>query len=370
MSQFSTAHFVTKLSTLHSSSPPSQIQALAAYLSPLHPHAVYIAQAWQQQFISSSSHRQLSLLYLINELLHTAKRQQQSELLSVLGDVLPPCLLLLWGGAAGDDKVRERVRRLVDVWRSRHFFSEQWDDEMRQRVGLPPPEKVEKGHKAERREAEQSEHKRKRRDSEPASPPATAPPPPVPSPPAAAPALDDPVISLLTELHQQLVEDEAAYERVQTARTGSMKQGEEDGSTAVQEAEAALMLRLRRQLERRERLLLLLHDSIDSQQAAIAQLHSRIQQTLPLQQPPQRPASHLPTSVLIPLPYVPPPAVSANLTSPATAAAASPTRALGRGGGGGYGQLAYGGYGGSAVMHGFMNGAAGVGAAGGIPFRS
>jgi hypothetical protein len=370
MSEFSTAHFATKLSTLHSASPPSQIQALAAYLSPLHPHALQIAQAWQQQFVSSSSLRQLSLLYLVNELLHTAKRQQQSELLSVLGDVLPPCLLLLWGGAAGDDKVRERVRRVVDVWRSRNFFSQQWDEEMRQRAGLPPPEKVEKGQKTERKQADRPDHKRKRRDSEPAPPPAAAaapPSPPAPSPPAAPPAADDPVISLLTELHRELAADEAAYERVRAARTVSTVRGEEESSTReIQEAEAALMLRLRQQLERRERLLLLLHDSVDSQQAAIAQLHTRIQDTLPLQQPAQRPASHLPTSVLIPLPYVPP-----SSASPTPAAAVSSPRAMaGRGGGGAYGQAAYARYGGNAVMQGFGNGAAGIGIAGGIPFRS
>lgn len=78
-----------------------------------------IVQYWDQEFRRSSPEKQLSLLYLTNDILQNSRKKGR-EFAEAFVLVVPKALKTLW--SEGDQKINRAVLRLVGVWEERRVF--------------------------------------------------------------------------------------------------------------------------------------------------------------------------------------------------------------------------------------------------------
>lgn len=78
-----------------------------------------IVQYWDQEFRRSGPEKQLSLLYLTNDILQNSRKKGR-EFAEAFVLVVPKALKTLWSG--GDQKINRAVLRLVGVWEERRVF--------------------------------------------------------------------------------------------------------------------------------------------------------------------------------------------------------------------------------------------------------
>lgn len=85
-------------------------------------HAERIAQVWLQRLRESPPHKKLVLIYLANEICQTSKMRKKEDLLHAFEPIIAEATVAACKGSPQD--IQGKVRRVVEVWRSRQIFSQ------------------------------------------------------------------------------------------------------------------------------------------------------------------------------------------------------------------------------------------------------
>ena len=88
---------------------------------PCRRHAERIAQVWLQRMKESPPNKKLVLIYLANEITQTSKMRKKEEFLRAYEPILPEATAVAYRGSPVD--IQNKIRRVVEVWRSRQIFS-------------------------------------------------------------------------------------------------------------------------------------------------------------------------------------------------------------------------------------------------------
>lgn len=117
MSVFSSEQLLEKLSTLTSSQ--HSIEMVSGWCTFHRKHAKQIVILWNDDFSGSSLKKQLSLLYLANDILH-GSRKHGTEYRDAFFRVLPKAMGHVVKN--GDNNAGDFVRRLGAIWKERRIF--------------------------------------------------------------------------------------------------------------------------------------------------------------------------------------------------------------------------------------------------------
>ncbi|KAF2822864.1 DUF618-domain-containing protein [Ophiobolus disseminans] len=85
-------------------------------------HADRIAQVWFERVSSSTPSKKLVLIYLANEITQTSKMRKKEEFLRAFEPILARATEAAYKGSPSD--TQNKIRRVVEVWRQRHIFTE------------------------------------------------------------------------------------------------------------------------------------------------------------------------------------------------------------------------------------------------------
>lgn len=84
-------------------------------------HAEKIAQVWIQRMRESTPSKKLVLIYLANEITQTSKMRRKEEFLRAYEPIIAEATSIAYRGSPAE--VQNKIRRVVEVWRSRQIFS-------------------------------------------------------------------------------------------------------------------------------------------------------------------------------------------------------------------------------------------------------
>ncbi|KKY29219.1 hypothetical protein UCRPC4_g00009 [Phaeomoniella chlamydospora] len=79
-----------------------------------------VAQAWYTRLRDVGSPKRLNLIYLTNEVVQQSKLRHRSEFPDAFSPIIADAVQLAYKGAPTD--VQQKIRRVVEVWRSRSVF--------------------------------------------------------------------------------------------------------------------------------------------------------------------------------------------------------------------------------------------------------
>ena len=83
-------------------------------------HAERVVQAWFARLRDVGSPKRLNLVYLANEVVQQSRLRRKTEFPDAFAPIIADAILLAYKGAAAD--VQQKLRRVVEVWRSRSVF--------------------------------------------------------------------------------------------------------------------------------------------------------------------------------------------------------------------------------------------------------
>ncbi|KAG9243597.1 RNA polymerase II-binding domain-containing protein [Calycina marina] len=89
-------------------------------------------QLWLQRLKDSSSNKRLNLIYLANEVAQQSKARHREEFLMAFSPVIAEATAAAYRGASSD--IQGKLRRVVDVWRSRQIFEIPIQDAIEARI--------------------------------------------------------------------------------------------------------------------------------------------------------------------------------------------------------------------------------------------
>ncbi|CZT51097.1 probable RTT103 Regulator of Ty1 Transposition [Rhynchosporium secalis] len=83
-------------------------------------HADRTGQLWLQRLKDSGSNKRLNLIYLANEVAQQSKARRKDDFLVAFSPVIAEATACAYKGATNE--VQQKLRRVVEVWRSRQIF--------------------------------------------------------------------------------------------------------------------------------------------------------------------------------------------------------------------------------------------------------
>jgi regulator of Ty1 transposition protein 103 len=83
-------------------------------------HADRTGTLWLQRLKDSGSNKRLNLIYLANEVAQQSKARKKDEFLLAFSPIITEATAIAYKGAT--DEVKNKLRRVVEVWRQRQIF--------------------------------------------------------------------------------------------------------------------------------------------------------------------------------------------------------------------------------------------------------
>ncbi|XP_031497026.1 uncharacterized protein LOC116262091 isoform X2 [Nymphaea colorata] len=109
--------------------------------------AKLVVETWEKQFNSSEKEQRISFLYLANDILQNSRRKG-FEFVGEFWKVLPAALKAVLEN--GDDRGKNIVTRLVDIWEERKVFGSRTRSLKEDMLGSEPPPPLETSRKSSR----------------------------------------------------------------------------------------------------------------------------------------------------------------------------------------------------------------------------
>ncbi|KAF1816379.1 DUF618-domain-containing protein, partial [Eremomyces bilateralis CBS 781.70] len=95
-------------------------------------HADRTAQLWSQRLSESTSSKRLNLIYLANEVIQQSKARKKNEFVLAFAPILGDAVANAYKSATND--IRQKIRRVIEVWRSRAIFDPPVQDAIEAKV--------------------------------------------------------------------------------------------------------------------------------------------------------------------------------------------------------------------------------------------
>ncbi|KAF3010791.1 hypothetical protein E8E13_007983 [Curvularia kusanoi] len=80
-------------------------------------------RVWLQRMKESPPHKKLVLIYLANEIAQTSKMRKKEDFLKAYESIIAEATTIAYKGSSHE--IQNKIRRVVEVWRSRQIFSQQ-----------------------------------------------------------------------------------------------------------------------------------------------------------------------------------------------------------------------------------------------------
>ncbi|CAN6651835.1 regulator of Ty1 transposition protein 103 [Trichomonascus vanleenenianus] len=115
---FSEDNFTARLSTL--TETQDSIVGISQWVLFYKRYATDIAGIWQKYLEKAPTGKKLGLVYLANEVVQNARARKKDEFVQAFGAVMPAALASAHRQTSKE--VRDKIKRVVDVWRQRQIF--------------------------------------------------------------------------------------------------------------------------------------------------------------------------------------------------------------------------------------------------------
>lgn len=83
-------------------------------------HADRIASFWFQRLRDSTASKRLNLLYLVNEIVQNSRARRKDDFPNAFSPIMPEAAQTAYRSSTTE--VQQKIRRLIEVWRSRNVF--------------------------------------------------------------------------------------------------------------------------------------------------------------------------------------------------------------------------------------------------------
>ncbi|PYH40772.1 CTD-interacting domain-containing protein [Aspergillus saccharolyticus JOP 1030-1] len=95
-------------------------------------HADRTAQLWLQKLRESPAPKRLNLIYLANEVVQQSRARRKEDFLLAFSPIIAEATATAYKGASND--IQQKLRRVIEVWRSRAIFEPSIQDVVEARV--------------------------------------------------------------------------------------------------------------------------------------------------------------------------------------------------------------------------------------------
>lgn len=150
MAGFTESALSKKLEDLNASQ--QSIQTLSLWLIHHRKHYATIVKTWIRELISADESRQLTLMYLANDVIQNSKKKGP-EYGKQFGTVLKKAFEIM-GGDACSEKTQKSLHRLLNIWEERGVYTKETIDEFKSALGY--------GKKGEKRNRDTSSPSKKK----------------------------------------------------------------------------------------------------------------------------------------------------------------------------------------------------------------
>lgn len=127
---FSDDSVKAKLSALNETQ--DSIVSVAQWIMFYRRHADRAAQIWLEKLKESNTSKKLNLIYLANEIMQQAKVRRKEDFLVAFMPIISEATAAAYKGAPRE--VQIKIRRVVEVWRSRQILSSGVQDATEARI--------------------------------------------------------------------------------------------------------------------------------------------------------------------------------------------------------------------------------------------
>ncbi|XKL63733.1 hypothetical protein PGB90_006097 [Kerria lacca] len=131
MAGFTESALSKKLEDLNASQ--QSIQTLSLWLIHHRKHYATIVKTWMRELISAEESRQLTLMYLANDVIQNSKKKGP-EYGKQFGTVLKKAFEIM-GGDSCSEKTQKSLHRLLNIWEERGVYSKETIDEFKTALG-------------------------------------------------------------------------------------------------------------------------------------------------------------------------------------------------------------------------------------------
>ncbi|KAF7511179.1 hypothetical protein GJ744_005076 [Endocarpon pusillum] len=107
-----------KLSTLNESQ--DSIVSVSQWIMFHRRHADRIASFWLQRLRDSSAAKRLTLLYLVNEIVQNSRARRKDDFPNAFSPIMAEAVQTAYRSSTTE--IQQKIRRLIEVWRSRNVF--------------------------------------------------------------------------------------------------------------------------------------------------------------------------------------------------------------------------------------------------------
>ncbi|XP_065215275.1 regulation of nuclear pre-mRNA domain-containing protein 1B [Planococcus citri] len=132
MAGFTESSLSKKLEDLNASQ--QSIETLSLWLIHHRKHYSTIVKTWMRELIGAEESRQLTLMYLANDVIQNSKKKGP-EYGKQFGTVLKKAFEIM-GGDSCSEKTRKSLTRLLNIWEERGVYSKELIDEFKNALGV------------------------------------------------------------------------------------------------------------------------------------------------------------------------------------------------------------------------------------------